>query len=123
MPFDSFDSEPAPAQSPSSLDWNPSGETPAHLRDYWTVHRSAEPIHLPGPDAYAWVAAPGVWCGVDPPRGIIPPELFEDIVFVTRFTDKFATRGGALAALQVAILRWENGSWQRKVVVTRSGGH
>ncbi len=46
------------------------------------------------------------WLGVDPPNGVIPAELFNAIVLLTRFTF-FETRAGAMAALEVAVLHLE----------------
>lgn len=103
MPFSDLDDEPRPAPR----HWNPLGPTPVVLRDYWLVYADAEPTYDAAREVYGWVRAPVPWFGIDPPRGTIPCELWDRIQFLTRLTDRFQTRDGARASLQMAILDLE----------------
>ncbi len=104
--FTRFDTEDDTGEYPPLAlpAWNPSLPVPPELRSHRLVLASASPLFLM--DRYVWRAGGLDWLGVDPPNAVIPAELFNCIVLLTRFT-YFETRPGAMAALEMAILHLE----------------
>ena len=102
MDFSAFDDVPADP-------WNATGATPVWLRSHEAVMSAAVPRYDPERDMYSWVRGRGEWDGLDPPNGVIPPELYDDIVFIGRYADRYVTERGAWAALQGAAWRYAQG--------------
>ncbi len=105
----SFDDLDSPPKAPR--DWSKS-PTPLELLDYRLVLADAKPLWVPDFKQYVWRAAAPGWVGVNPPAGVVPEVLFADMVFLMRFT-AFETERGALAALEVVILRRERNLTRR----------
>lgn len=98
-----FDDLDAPVSQ--ARDWSQC-PTPPELRDYRLVLADACPWFDKTRQQYFWCSAGYDWEGVNPPIGMVPAALWQDMVFLMRFTH-FETRQGAMAALEVVILRRE----------------
>ena len=106
--FDTIETHAPPRiPAPTTRDWSII-PTLAELRDYRLVLTDARPRKQLHKHNLCWVAGSPDWQHVDPPNGVIPRELWDDIVFLCRFT-YFETLAGAMAALETVVMRRERG--------------
>lgn len=101
----SFDDLDLPAKPARIIEWWRASLHP-ELQDYRLVLAGARPVWSGSLKQYLWFSSDSGWVGVNPPEGVIPKDLFTDMQFLMRFT-AFETLQGAMAALEVVILRRE----------------